>query len=125
MAKIQRDWEKQKIELEEQITSLTDNLEMVTLDREIAEEKAETLEKELEQLKGKLDVLEIGSKPTHTEEDKDMPNSEDYFALSEQHDKLKEALLKLRDLSLAEKQEKEKRIKELERESKSYSSFTR
>lgn len=39
-------------------------------------------------------------------------------ALAEQNEKLKEALMKLRDLSVGEKQEREKRIKELERENK-------
>jgi dynactin 1 len=47
----------------------------------------------------------------------------DALALLEQNEKLKEALMKLRDLSLQEKQEKEKRIKELERENKTIPSL--
>jgi len=44
---------------------------------------------------------------------------EAFDELALQNEKLKEALIKLRDLSLAEKQEREKKIKELEKENAS------
>lgn len=105
---------KEKQTLKEQIETLTDSLEMVTLDKEIAEEKAEQLEQELEQLKQKIKVLEIN------EETKMETNSplEDVQSLQLQNEKLKDALMKLRDLTVTEKQEKEKIIKELEKENK-------
>ena len=89
-------------------------LKQVTLDREIAEERCEGLELELEQLKGKLSILEVDSTPR----EKSQSNSDDAKAVLEQNEKLKEALMKLRDLTVAEKQDREKKIKELERENK-------
>lgn len=45
-------------------------------------------------------------------------SQEEIETIIEQNDQLKEALIKLRDLSLAERQEKEKKFKDLERELK-------
>jgi dynactin 1 len=124
ISKLQKEIEKIKEEYEEQLSSTNDNLEMVTLDREIAEEKAETLEQELEKVKGQLNILEMSTSnksadtTTSTSSTSDKVTEEEMLSLMEQNDKLKEALLKLRDMSLAEKQEKDKRIKDLERENK-------
>jgi dynactin 1 len=125
----QKDSDELRAQYEEQIAGLTDNLEMVTLDREIAEEKAESLEQEVEQLKAKLQTLEINQQPPQAPPVQQQPQqdnstasnegaAQDVQALVTQNEKLKEALMKLRDLSLGEKQEREKRIKELERENK-------
>ena len=123
VGKLQKEIEKMKEEYEEQISSINDNLEMVTLDREIAEEKAESLEQELEKLKGQINIMEMSTsnnkqESSSTDNSSDKVNEEEFLSLMDQNDKLKEALLKLRDFSLAEKQEKDKRIKDLERENK-------
>lgn len=44
--------------------------------------------------------------------------SEDYADLVIRNEQLEELILKLRDVSITEKQEKDKRIKELERDNK-------
>lgn len=50
--------EAQRAELQEQLTTAKDQLEMAQLDQQIEAEKANQLEKELENLRGKLEVLE-------------------------------------------------------------------
>ncbi|PRP79192.1 hypothetical protein PROFUN_13072 [Planoprotostelium fungivorum] len=118
LAKLQKQFEKEKEELEEQLAQVTESVEEMTLDREIAEEKAEALEEELEGLKAKLSLAEIenSSKSSAPEGEEITASSKE---LQEQNDKLKEALMKLRDLSVEEKKDREKRIKELEKENKS------
>ena len=122
--KLNKEIEKIKEEQEEEINKLNETIEMLTLDREIAEEKAESLEQECEQLKAKLNIFELEqenktvSNNTNNNENEEREEEQDVEKLMEQNEKLKEALLKIRDLTLAEKQEKEKRIKDLEREVK-------
>eukprot|EP01114_Cavostelium_apophysatum_P009608 TRINITY_DN2280_c0_g1_i2.p1 TRINITY_DN2280_c0_g1~~TRINITY_DN2280_c0_g1_i2.p1 ORF type:complete len:1351 (-),score=437.37 TRINITY_DN2280_c0_g1_i2:39-4091(-) len=122
--RIQKEWEKEKEMLEEQVNNLTENLEMVTLDRELAEQKAEELEQQLEQLRAKDTIREMSSKSPTTQEGTLSESSEESLeSIRDQNEKLKDALIKLRDLSVSEKQEREKRIKELERDNKSLLSF--
>eukprot|EP01118_Nematostelium_gracile_P005109 TRINITY_DN1612_c0_g1_i1.p1 TRINITY_DN1612_c0_g1~~TRINITY_DN1612_c0_g1_i1.p1 ORF type:complete len:995 (-),score=303.78 TRINITY_DN1612_c0_g1_i1:91-3075(-) len=116
-SKNMKQWEKEKQELEEQLTTISDNLEMEILDREIAEEKCETLELEMEQLRGRLSLMEEETSIKQSISG----SSEDVQTLLDQNERLKEALMKLRDMSVGEKQEKEKKIKELERENKKIS----
>ena len=72
----------------------------MTLDREIAEEKCEGLELELEQIKGKLSIMEVdkSSSPREKASPK-ASSSEETKAIIEQNEKLKEAIMKLRDLT--------------------------
>jgi hypothetical protein len=53
-----KEWEREKAELEEKVSDLTEQLELATLDHQIAKERADGLEKELEALKGQVDILE-------------------------------------------------------------------
>lgn len=114
--KSQKESEKEKAELDEQLQSMSENLEMVTLDKEIAEEKAEGLEQEVEQLKQELHILNMSKQSAQAAPSANSGASTK--ALTEENEKLKEALMKLRDFSVTDKQEREKRILLLERENK-------
>eukprot|EP01119_Soliformovum_irregulare_P016108 TRINITY_DN462_c0_g2_i15.p1 TRINITY_DN462_c0_g2~~TRINITY_DN462_c0_g2_i15.p1 ORF type:complete len:1199 (+),score=563.72 TRINITY_DN462_c0_g2_i15:2380-5976(+) len=113
-AKSSKEWEAEKAEKEEQLTALNDTLEETTVDLQMAEEKIEDLETELEGVKSQLELLQA-ERSTSVGSEVDGDNAHE---LKEHNERLKAALAKIRDMSLAEKQEREKRIKELERENK-------
>ncbi|KAF9447534.1 hypothetical protein P691DRAFT_706592 [Macrolepiota fuliginosa MF-IS2] len=109
---------------EGRVVDTQDQLEMAMLDKEMAEEKAETAELELEEVKEKLAVLQVemnvmkgedgeaaASAPPSPEK-----NSLAYIQLEKQNERLKEALLKLRDLSQDTEHEQRKRIQEMEKD---------
>lgn len=118
--KAQRQWEKEKLDLEEQIADLNESLEMVTLDKEYAEENAEALEQEAERLREQLKLYEQdkNDKESQTTE-MDSVTQAKFDELRLQNDRLKEALMRLKDLSVQEKQEAQKKIKELTRQNNS------
>jgi len=118
----------------QQLSSLGDNrmadaqeqVEMATLDKEMAEERAEIAEAELEEVKEKLAVIEVevevlrsgggGDEGT----DSAAKGSMAYIQLEKQNERLKEALLKLRDLSQETDQEQRRRISEMEKDVASF-----
>ncbi|KAK2585771.1 hypothetical protein KPH14_010379 [Odynerus spinipes] len=131
-ASLQRDLQRAKQEAREaqvareqyqdEMADLAETVEMATLDKEMAEEKAETLQIELEQLKEKLEEqtldLEIlrnemserasggGSTTTAT--------SYEVKQLEQQNSRLRETLVRMRDLSAHEKHEFQKLQKDLD-----------
>lgn len=122
-AQIQKNFErekekliKEKEALAEEKSELQDSFESVTLDKEFAEERVEELEKEVERLRGQVQIMEAERKTALSGAPVKEFTPEAFEELTLQNEKLKEALMKLRDLSLAEKQEREKKIKELEKE---------
>lgn len=123
---------KLKAETEEKIDTLTTDLEMAAMDKEIAEEERDTLVREIEALKMQNELLE-SSKTQNEEADaarraslgpsaqtgdgegpSDILSSPEYVALNTQHERLKEALVKLKDLAVEEKQQHEKAQREME-----------
>jgi len=132
---------KLKAETEEKIESLSTDLEMVAMDKEIAEEERDSAMKDLEQLKLQNELLEsykqqaeqvgaetirrasLGPSTTTTADVTgtsgaamvaDVLSSPEYVALNTQHERLKEALVKLKDMAVEEKQAHDKAQREIE-----------
>lgn len=124
---------KDAIEAKEQhaqeMAELSDNVEMITLDKEMAEEKADTLQLELDAAKERIEELQIDMELLRSE----MQNRQDvavsgyignggegnitnfeFKQLEQQNQRLKETLVRLRDLSAHDKHDIQKLVKELE-----------
>ncbi|XP_055363103.1 dynactin subunit 1-like isoform X2 [Betta splendens] len=103
----------------EEMSDTADAIEMATLDKEMAEERAESLQVEVDTLKEKVEELsmdleilrhEISEKGTDG-----AASSYHVKQLEEQNGRLKEALVRMRDLSASEKQEHVKLQKQMEK----------
>lgn len=105
----------------DEMTELTENVELITLDKEMAEEKAESLQLELDLAKEKIEELTLDLNILR-EEMKERSitstggdiSSYEYKQLEQQNTRLRETLVRLRDLSAHEKHEIGKYQKELE-----------
>ncbi|KIL71443.1 hypothetical protein M378DRAFT_93968 [Amanita muscaria Koide BX008] len=100
-----------------------EQLEMATLDKEVAEERAELAETELEEVKEKLAVLEVeigvlkqGGGTASQEGSDAIKHSLEYIQLEKQNERLKEALIKLREVTTETEHEQRKRIMEMEKD---------
>lgn len=113
----------------DEMSELAENVEMITLDKEMAEEKADTLQLELEAAKERseelqldLDILKAemqnksgaGGGLTATGVTIDSTASFEFKQLEKQNVRLRETLVRLRDLSAHEKHEIQKLTKELD-----------
>ncbi|KAH8386048.1 hypothetical protein KR200_002414 [Drosophila serrata] len=124
---------KDAIEAKEQhaqeMADLADNVEMITLDKEMAEEKADTLQLELESSKERIEELQVDLELLRSEMqnkaetnmgnisgDAESPGMSTYEfkQLEQQNIRLKETLVRLRDLSAHDKHDIQKLTKELE-----------
>ncbi|KAH7911588.1 dynein associated protein-domain-containing protein [Hygrophoropsis aurantiaca] len=114
----------------QQLTQLSDTrgidsqeqLEMAMLDKEVAEERAELAEAELEEVKERLAQVEVelgvvkeGGVPGE-EGETNAKTSLAYIQLEKQNERLKEALIRLRDMSQETEQEQRRRIAEMEKD---------
>jgi len=106
----------------EEMSELSETVEMATLDKEMAEEKAEALQLELDACKEKIEELtldldiikaEIGEGGKSGSEAGSVTQFE-LKALQAQNEKLRETLVSMRDLSAHEKHELSKLAKDLE-----------
>ena len=121
---LQRDVQKAKHEAKEAVEAkeahaeemqeLSETVEMITLDKEMAEERAETLQIELEAAKEKIEELQLDLDIIKTEMSDDSPKEEgsggsvtnfELKQLQAQNEKLRETLVRMRDLSAHEKNE--------------------
>ncbi|KAG6857289.1 hypothetical protein H0H87_006482 [Tephrocybe sp. NHM501043] len=97
-----------------------EQLEMAMLDKEVAEEKSELAEAELEELKEKLAVMEVEIgvlRDGGGEGDADAGKTTlAYIQLEKQNERLKEALIKLRDMTQETDQDQRRRISEMEKD---------
>ncbi|EFA86144.1 dynactin 150 kDa subunit [Heterostelium album PN500] len=124
LSKEKNEWEKEKQDLLDQINSLNENIEMLTLDKEFAEEKAEVAETELEMLKEEMELLKSTVEAEQLEREQAAESAgnddsgESAAVLRAQNEKLKETLVKLRDVAVNEKHEFSKKTKELESSTK-------
>lgn len=130
---LQKAWDEEKEEMTDEQANLSETLEMMTLDKELAEEKAESLEKKLEKIKIKFKIDSLGDDDeddddsSGTDEDDDGRREKaresgddgEKAVLQLQIQRLTDALMKLKDLSVMEKKESEKKIRQLERENDS------
>ncbi|GJE89651.1 dynactin [Phanerochaete sordida] len=114
----------------QQLSQLSDNrvadwqeqLEMSMLDKEVAEERAEAAELEVEELKERLAIVEVelqhvrdgGNEEGGGSSGENAKHSLPYIQLEKQNERLKEALIRLRDISQETDQEQKRRIAEME-----------
>ncbi|KAH8119806.1 dynactin [Phellopilus nigrolimitatus] len=108
---------------ENRMLDAQEQLEMAMLDKEVAEERAEAAEMELQSLQEKFESLEVeleslneGGATAGGEVEDSIKSSIAYNQLEKHNDRLKEALIRLRDVSRETEQEQRHRIAELERE---------
>ncbi|CCL98838.1 uncharacterized protein FIBRA_00843 [Fibroporia radiculosa] len=104
------------------IVDAQEQLEMAMLDKEMAEERAEIAEAELEEVREKLAVVEVELQVLKEGEggedsaDNNVKQSLAYVQLEKQNERLKEALVRLRDVSQETEQEQRRRIAEMEKD---------
>uniref|UniRef100_A0A665VF35 Dynactin subunit 1 n=1 Tax=Echeneis naucrates TaxID=173247 RepID=A0A665VF35_ECHNA len=103
----------------EEMSDTADAIEMATLDKEMAEERAESLQVEVDTLKEKVEELcmdlEILRHEISEKGSDGAASSYHVKQLEEQNSRLKEALVRMRDLSASEKQEHVKLQKQMEK----------
>ncbi|XP_054715977.1 dynactin subunit 1-like [Uloborus diversus] len=113
----------------EEMSDLAEAMELATLDKEMAEEKCETLQAELEQTREKLEELQIDYEIMKTEiADKGSDGTATMYQvkqLEQQNERLKEALVKMRDLSAQEKQEQQRNQKEIDQQKSEITELSR
>ncbi|WVR06294.1 hypothetical protein IAU60_003324 [Kwoniella sp. DSM 27419] len=110
--------------LETRATEAFDQLEMAALDREVAEEKAEAADAEVVKLSEKLSELELEVavlKEENAEYDKPAGfegerNSLAFVQLEKHNERLKEALIRLRDMSSETERDHKAKLAELEKQ---------
>uniref|UniRef100_A0A673IYJ7 Dynactin subunit 1 n=1 Tax=Sinocyclocheilus rhinocerous TaxID=307959 RepID=A0A673IYJ7_9TELE len=102
----------------EEMADTADAIEMATLDKEMAEERAESLQLEADTLKERVEELTMDLEILkHEIEEKGSDGAASSYhvkQLEEQNARLKEALVRMRDLSASEKQEHAKQQKLME-----------
>ncbi|KIY50506.1 hypothetical protein FISHEDRAFT_64716 [Fistulina hepatica ATCC 64428] len=107
---------------ESRLADSQEQLEMAMLDKEVAEERAEIAEAELEEIKERLAVVEVELnviKSGESAEGMDQEagkNTLAYIQLEKQNERLKEALVRLRDVTQQTDQEQRQRISEMEKD---------
>nr|XP_034995169.1 dynactin subunit 1 isoform X3 [Zootoca vivipara] len=103
----------------EEMADTADAIEMATLDKEMAEERAESLQQEVDSMKEKVEYLTMDLEILkHEIEEKGSDGAASSYhvkQLEEQNGRLKEALVRMRDLSASEKQEHVKLQKHMEK----------
>lgn len=107
----------------DEVADLAEAVEMATLDKEMAEEKAETLQLELEACKEKLEEVtldleilkaELQGRGGNANGDGGSMSTYEVKQLEQQNARLRETLVRLRDLSAHEKHEYQKLVKDME-----------
>ncbi|XP_069184912.1 dynactin subunit 1 isoform X4 [Procambarus clarkii] len=127
---LQRELQKAKIEAREAIEAkdrhtedtqeLTETVEMLTLDKEMAEEKAETLQLELDQAREKVEELTLDLEILQAEMSGSTVSGDSGVSslqvkqLEQQNTRLRDTLVKMRDLSAHDKHELQKLQKDME-----------
>ncbi|KAM8899114.1 dynactin subunit 1-like isoform 2-T2 [Spinachia spinachia] len=114
-----RDAHESKDHYMEEMADTADAIEMATLDKEMAEERAESLQVEVDSLKEKVEELSMDLEILrHEISEKGSDGAASSYhvkQLEEQNGRLKEALVRMRDLSTSEKQEHVKLQKQMEK----------
>lgn len=131
---LQQDSLQTRRELQDQATELqaaearlvqaSEDLEMAILDKEMEKEKAEAAEQELDDMKEQLAVCQVelnvlkehGAASGKPGDASDGKFTLAYIQLERQNERLKEALVRLRDLSQEAEQDQRRRIADLEKE---------
>ncbi|KAL1934362.1 hypothetical protein VTP01DRAFT_6544 [Rhizomucor pusillus] len=135
IAELQKDLRETKRELKEsnaerevfesKYTDILESLEMMTLDKEVAEERAENLQQEVNVLKDKIEEISVDLDVLRKEADilNRAPEKEgdersplEVIQLERHNERLKEALMRLRDATTEHEAELNRKIKALEKE---------
>lgn len=106
-------WAEMEAKYKQDIEALTESTEMATIEKEIAEEKLDTCERELQEVKDKLSEakiqIEMLQKNQQDNQSASASNNESAVTVfqlqkvEEQNELLKQALIKLRDISAKDK----------------------
>lgn len=106
-------WVELEAKYKQDIEALTESTEMATIEKEIAEEKLDTCERELQELKDRLSEatiqIEMLQKDQQANQSTSTSNNESTVTVfqlqkvEEQNELLKQALIKLRDISAKDK----------------------
>lgn len=120
----EREWNTFKEEHEREMAELTDQVEILTLDKEMAEERAEAASEELQILKDRVEELQLDIEVLREENarfesgpvEEGEKLSVGYIQLEKQNERLKEALLRLRDLTAESDSEQKQKIAVMEKE---------
>ncbi|KAF2077840.1 hypothetical protein CYY_000885 [Polysphondylium violaceum] len=129
LTKDKGDFEKERQSLLDQINQLNENLELLTLDKELVEEKLELKEMEYEELKEEMEMIKIEFETMKLESLEEKPRvideslPTDVIVLQEQNEKLKEAVVKLRDMTINDKHDITKKTKDIESLTKQFNSI--
>ncbi|CAO3607813.1 unnamed protein product [Mucor hiemalis] len=111
---------------ESKYNDVIESLEMMTLDKEVAEERAENLQQEVNVLKDKIEEISVDLDVLKKEadiinrvpdRDGDEKTPLEVIQLERHNERLKEALMRLRDATTARENELVDRIKDLEKDS--------
>ncbi|RCI05266.1 hypothetical protein CU098_009430 [Rhizopus stolonifer] len=135
IAELQRELRETKRQLKESVTEqemyenkyndVIESLEMMTLDKEVAEERAENLQQEVNVLKDKIEEISVDLDVLKKEADiinriPDRDNEEktplEVIQLERHNERLKEALMRLRDATTARENELLDKVRNLEKE---------
>ncbi|XP_067011702.2 dynactin subunit 1 isoform X2 [Anabrus simplex] len=118
----------------EEMADLAETVEMATLDKEMAEEKAETLQLELEQVREKLEEVTLDLEILKAEVQErsggggggeGVTSNYEVKQLEQQNIRLRETLVRMRDLSAHEKHEFQKLQKDLDQKKSEVLELTR
>ncbi|KAI8326330.1 hypothetical protein GQ54DRAFT_294806 [Martensiomyces pterosporus] len=122
-----KDIMEEREDFEAKYTEALDSMEMLAVDKEMAEEKTESLTQEVATLREQLDEASTSLDVYKQEGDHSAvlsaePNavtSLEYAQIQKQNDRLKEALVRLRDVTTENEAQLGQKIKQLEREAES------
>ncbi|CAG5131149.1 unnamed protein product, partial [Candidula unifasciata] len=114
-SELQQEFEQYK----EEMADVTETVEMATLDKEMAEEKAESLQAELDTMKEKVEELsvdlELLRNEISTKGSDGVAATFEMKQLEQQNERMKDALVKLRDMLNSEKQDRARSDKQIEK----------
>ncbi|KAK9375539.1 dynein associated protein-domain-containing protein [Lipomyces chichibuensis] len=122
-----RELEAEKHEIGQVLKERTEQFEIITLDREVAEEQEERLRDELSSVKAQLEEALLETEILK-EENADFKRGSEtgerdanvFMHLEEQNERLKEALIRLRDQTAADEAESRAEVKRLQRDVETY-----
>lgn len=101
--------------LEDKYAEAMESMEMLTLDKEVAEERTDTLSQEVNSLREQLAEASTNL-DVYRQEDEDGPSGDslEYAQMKRQNERLKEALVRLRDVTADNEAQLNQKIRHLE-----------
>ncbi|KAI1316326.1 hypothetical protein EDD11_010105 [Mortierella claussenii] len=106
----------EKEAFETKYNDVVDSMEVTLLDKEMAEERAENLQHEVNMLKERVEEMHVDLNVFQQEESNLSNPAVNQIQLERQNERLKEALLRLRDMTSEQEAEMTRKLKNLEKE---------